>query len=120
MIYHRRRVRTCIKFVHFDSFTFDANYFCHNVIFTDSLKSDEDRFDQVFCLRDRGFDRVLVGCRARDRVGPKGSRRLFVIPHLLYIFTLVARSVRFPFSNVPYTHTDKRPNTLFPCKLHSV
>ena len=23
----------------------------------------------------RGFDRVSAGCRARDRVGPKGGRR---------------------------------------------
>ena len=28
-----------------------------------------------FCQRHRGFDRVPMGCRARDRVGPKGGRR---------------------------------------------
>jgi len=40
-----------------------------------SPKSGDDRIGQIFCLRQRGFDRVSAGCRARERVGPKGGRR---------------------------------------------
>ncbi len=59
-----------------------------------SQKTGDDSIEQVFWLR---FLRVpsvsvSVGCRARDRVdriGLKGGRRLFVIPHF---FTNVSHS----------------------------
>ena len=40
---------------------------------------------KFFCLNHRGFDRVPAGCRARDRVGPKGGRRWSAIAHFFYI-----------------------------------
>ncbi len=41
-----------------------------------SPKSSDDRIGQVFCLSQRRFDRVSwVGCRADERVGPKGGHR---------------------------------------------
>lgn len=44
-----------------------------------SPKSGDDRIGQVASLRHRGFDWVLAGCRARNRVGLKGGRRRLAI-----------------------------------------
>ena len=62
---------------------------------------------KFFCLNHRGFDRVPAGCRARDRVGPKGGRRWSAIAHFLDIFSYFQpRRCGFPFSNV--AHTDRQ------------
>lgn len=39
---------------------------------------------EFICLRHRGFGRVSAGCRARDRIGPKGNRRWLAIPYFAY------------------------------------
>ena len=52
-----------------------------------SPKSGDDRHGQVFCRRQRGFERVWAGCRAPDRVGPKSGLPLFTIAHFLDIFS---------------------------------
>ena len=51
-----------------------------------SLKPGDDHMGQVFCLRHGGFDRISAGCRARDRVGPKGGSRWSAFSHFVGYF----------------------------------
>lgn len=54
---------------------------------------------EFICLRHRGFGRVSAGCRARDRIGPKGNRRWLAIPYFCLFFTLFARRCGLYFSH---------------------
>ncbi len=60
-----------------------------------SLKPGDDHMGQVFCLRHGGFDRISAGCRARDRVGPKGGSRWSAFSHFVgyFFFTFLALTV---------------------------
>ena len=46
----------------------------------------ERRSYWFFCLRHRGFDRVLAGCRARDRTGPKGGGTSMMRDSVLFLY----------------------------------
>ena len=70
------------------------------------LREGGIRRNPCFFLRHRGFARVSAGCRARDQVGPKGSRRWSVIAYYLDIFVRSFSSYDADslFSNVPGGH----------------
>ena len=63
----------------------------------DSPKSGDDRIDQVFFLRHRGFDWVSTDCRAHDRVGPNEVRRWSAIAHLIFFQIFGHHAADSPF-----------------------
>ena len=104
---------------------FYANGFGRNVISADSPKIEGIevngplRLGEIwwrshwpsFCLRHRGFDRVWAGCRARDRVGPKGGCQWFAIPHFCVFFHILSPyGTDSPFK-MYWTHTHSHTHT---------